>query len=279
MKTKTNKVKIGILGKGEIGSAMARICEEGGCEVLVRELDYDQLKGQKIDVLHVSIPEKDNKKFIELVAKNVLELKPKLTIINSSITPGTTRKIFTKTHLPIVHSPVIGLHPHLYESIKKIFPKIIGPIGKKAANSAEKHFKNLGLEVEMYDSPEDSESAKLLDLIYYSWNIIFCKWIYKSCQELNLNFDQVYTKHNQIYNRGYSKLLPFVVRPVLKYVPGPIGGHCAIPDTELFHKYYKTNLTKFILDKNNSYKDEVKDVSAQRRLFLKIREKWSKLKS
>ena len=58
---KRNRQIVGILGHGEIGSAIARICKEAGFEVLIRELTFDQIKDKKVDFLHVNIPENDNK--------------------------------------------------------------------------------------------------------------------------------------------------------------------------------------------------------------------------
>ena len=264
---------VGILGYGEIGQAMAKICQESNFKVLIRELKYDQIGKNKIDYLHVNIPEISPQSFIEIVTKNIRELMPALTIINSSISPGVTRKIYNQTHANIVHSPVIGLHPNLYLSIKKTFTKVIGPIDRKSQKLATRHFKHLKLKVSVYDSPENSETAKLLDLVYYAWNIIFCKWVNEICQSKNLNFDQAYTLQNKIYNSGYSQLLPNVVRPVLTPVPGPIGGHCTIPDTVMFHKYLKNRFTNFILNENKRYhQTENVDIEKERARLHKARQ-------
>lgn len=264
---------VGILGKGEIGSAITRLCKEAGYKVFIREIDYDQLKGKRVDILHVNIPELSTRRFVGIVTKAIEELSPNLTIINSSATPGTTRKIFQKTKVPIVHSPVIGLHPHLYDSIKHYFPKIIGPVDNKSLDLAKKHLTKLGLQLEVYKNPEESESAKLFDLAYFAWNIIFCKWVKKACDDLGLNFDDVYTKHNKIYNKGFSNLQPNVVRPILVPQEGPIAGHCIIPDVVLLDNIYKSRLTKFILDENKNYRNEVDDVDEAREDYLKIRNK------
>lgn len=252
------KQTVGILGYGEIGKAMTKICQEAGYNVLIRELDYDQIANNKIDFLHINIPEISPETFIKIIVKNTRELQPKLVIINSTTTTGTTRKVFQATNIPIVHSPVIGVHPYLYESIKSIFPKIIGAVDNISLKKAKSHFKKLGLNIAIYDSPEDSETAKLLDLIYFSWNIIFCKWVSEISADLGLNFEQIYTKHNQIYNEGYKKLRPNVIRPVLKPIKGPIGGHCTIPDVAMFNKFYRNRFTEYILKENQKYSREVK---------------------
>lgn len=264
---------VGILGNGEIGQTIGRICSEAGLNVLVRELAYDEIGNNKVDYLHVNIPEANQKDFIKVVIANIKEISPKLTIINSSITPGTTRKIYEKTNALIVHSPVIGIHPDLYTSVKYYFPKIIGPIGQKSLIEAERHFKTLGLKTAVYNNAETSETAKLLDLVYYAWNIIFNKWVFEVCQKLNLDFEQVYTKHNQIYNKGYGQILPNVIRPILIPQKGPITGHCIIPDTLLFHKYHKSKLTEFILKENKRYSIEITDEKHQRNEFIKLRAK------
>ncbi len=245
------KKLVGILGYGEVGKAIAKICQDAHFSVLIRDLKTDQLKNKRVDFLHVNIPQ--NKDFIKIVVKNMLELAPKLTIINSSTIPGTTREIFKKTNLPVVHSPVIGSHPNLVKSIKTFFPKIIGPVDQKSLKLAKNHFKDLKLKSLIYDNAETSEAAKLLDLTYFAWNIIYCKWVYNACQKLNLNFNQVYILNNQIYNSGYGKLLPNVIRPILTPISGPIGGRCVTSGVKLVDKFLKNPLTNLILKENKKY--------------------------
>lgn len=267
----TNKT-VGILGYGEIGKAMARVCQDAGFRILIRELTYDQINNNKIDYLHVSIPERNQSDFIKIVVKNILELKPILTVINSSTTPGTVKQIAKLTKYPVIHSPVIGVHPDLYLSIKKYFTKVIGPTSNVSKKLAIEHFNKLKIKYTLYDSSENSESAKLLDLVYYAWNIIYCKWVKEMCDKNKLNFDQVYTMQNRIYNAGYKKLLPDVVKPVLLPIPGAIGGHCTIPDTEIFHRYSPSRLTAYILKENELYKKcEKVNIKKEREKLHKMR--------
>lgn len=244
---------VGILGAGEIGTSVAKVIREAGFKIFIRTRHKDELQGNKIDFLHVTIPEKDQREFIFQISGIIKEFKPQLTIIHSSTSVGVTRKIHKRTGLPIVHSPVIGVHPHLYDSIRFHFKKIIGPVDKNSLLLAKKHFKDLHLKTIVYESAETSEAAKLLDLIYYAWNIIFAKWVKEVSKDLRLNFDQIYTLHNQIYNDGYKKLRPNVLRPILSPVQGPIGGHCTIEDTILLHKKYKNRFTTFILKEQKRY--------------------------
>ena len=98
-----DKQKIGILGYGEIGKSIAKFYKNP----LVKDLKRDDgLSG--IDVLHVCIPW--NEDFIATVTKEIAEINPKLTIIHSTVAPGTTQKIGGM----IVHSPIRGVHPNLH---------------------------------------------------------------------------------------------------------------------------------------------------------------------
>ena len=134
---------------------------------------------------------------------------------------------------------VMGVHPVLAKSMKTFY-KIIGGLDNEAVEAIASHFRDIGINCIIYDTPEDSEAAKLLSTTYYGWNILFMKKAYKFCKKHNLNFDEVYTKTNDVYNDGYTKLgMPHVIRPVLKYVDGPIGGHCIVNNFKVIKKRKK----------------------------------------
>lgn len=132
MSKKTNlQSKVGILGYDEIGRAIAKFYKNPKIKDLNRN---DGLRG--VEILHICIPWSDN--FIKVVKKEIKEIEPKLTIIHSTVAPGTTKKIGGI----VAHSPIRGIHPHLYEGIKT-FVKYIGADNKKAGNLAKKHLESL----------------------------------------------------------------------------------------------------------------------------------------
>jgi len=76
---------VGILGYGEIGKAIAEFYENPK----IKDLDRDDgLEG--IDVLHVCIPWSEQ--FPEIVAKEIEQTHPGVTIIHSTVPPFTTKK-------------------------------------------------------------------------------------------------------------------------------------------------------------------------------------------
>mgnify|MGYP001582615598 FL=1 len=240
------KPTIGVIGIGEVGSAIAQIFEKK-FRVLKKDISYDEIKNSKLEVLHVCVPY--NSRFEKSVTSQIRKSKPALVIINSTVKPGTTANIFKKTGTAIVHSPVMGTHPNLKRDILK-FTKFIGPTSKESANLAQNHFKIVGIKTTFLRDSFETELAKLLATTYYAWNIVFNKIVAQVCQDLKVNFENVYTKFNQAYNEGYKISKPNVVRPVLKFQKGPIGGNCVAPNAQILDQFRKSPLTDFILKFN-----------------------------
>lgn len=240
------KLTIGVLGIGEVGSAIAEIFSTK-FSVLKKELKYDQLKESKIEVLHVCLPY--TTKFEKLVLEQAKKNKPDLIIIHSTVAPQTTAKIFLHSKTPTVHSPVMGTHPDLKNDILK-FIKFIGPASERSQKLAEAHFKKVGIKTKTLQNSLETELGKLFDTTYYAWNIVFEKLMWQICDKTGVDFNNVYTEFNKVYNQGYQNSNPNVLRPILKHQPGPIGGHCLIPNAKILHSYLKTPLTTFLLEQN-----------------------------
>lgn len=232
-----NKTKVGILGFGEIGKAVANFYKNPKIKDLNRD---DGLEG--VEILHVCIPW--SRDFIKIVKQEINEVKPKLTIINSTVEPLTTKKIGGD----VVHSPVRGVHPLLYKGIKT-FVKYIGADGKEIGNFAKKHYKNLGIKSEVFMPSVTTEIGKILDTTYYGLCIAWHGEMKKICDKFGIKFEEAVTAFNMTYNDGYRRLgKSNVIRPVLFPPRGGIGGHCVIPNAELLRKYYKSKALDFILE-------------------------------
>ncbi len=245
------KKYICVLGVGEVGKAIVKVFSKK-YKVLKKDIKYDDVKSLQVEVLHVCIPY--NKNFKTVVVEQAKLNKPKLIIIHSTIAPGTSNEIAKKTGVPTVHSPIMGLHPDLAKHIKK-FKKIVGPTSNKSATLAIKHLKYAGLKTIVFSSAFESELGKLLDTTYYGWNIIFSKLVYSLCKQNKIDFKNAYTLFNQIYNEGYGDIKSNVVRPILDYKEGEIGGHCVIPNLQILESFQKTEFGQFILKENNRLKN------------------------
>ena len=230
-----------VIGRGQVGSALIEVLSDG---YTVDSIDVGEAATDRYDVLHVCIPYKDAR-FSRAVldyADLYLELGG-LVIIHSSVRVGTSAA------LNAVHSPIRGVHPNLAEGIRT-FVKFFG--GTRAEEAADV-FRALG--INCYTTPEarNTEALKLWDTTYYGWNIIFEKAVKQYCETYGLDFNIVYTLANESYNQGYAELgMDHVLRPVLKHYPGPIGGHCVIPNAKLLNN----GLANYLLDFNGDLLEE-----------------------
>ncbi len=233
---KKNNLKVGIIGYGEIGKAVSKFYENPKIKDLDRD---DNLTG--VNVLHICIPWSD--KFVNIVKAEIKKINPRITIIHSTVVPGTVKKIGGM----VVHSPVRGVHPKLYEGIKT-FVKYVGSDDKKAGELAKKHLTSLGIKVEVFYPSVTTELGKVLDTTYYGVIIAWHKEMKKICNKYKVDFDQVVTEFNKTYNEGYTKLgKKNVVRPVLFVDDKPIGGHCVVPNTKILSKDFKSQALDLIL--------------------------------
>ncbi len=170
---------------------------------------------------------------------------PTLVIIHSTVPVGTTAKLNKYKNI-FVHSPVRGIHPHLYKSIKT-FVKFIGFDDWRTKVMAKKHFNKIHLKtIAIFDS-RNTEAMKIWDTTIYGVNIALEKEIYRYCQGRKLDFFTVYTLPNITYNKGYQQLKrAHFTKYILEHQPGKIGGHCVLNNLQ-----FLTSAAKRYIIKNN----------------------------
>lgn len=204
-----------VLGLGEVGQAIQALFNCGGYAERTEVME-------PYDVLHICFPYTPG--FEDEVQRYQGLSRAKYTIIHSTTPIGTADKVKATA------SPIRGTHPHIYESLF-VFPKYVG--GEHAKEVAQL-FGEKDITVYIVQSARDAEAMKLWDTLQYGMMILLEKEIHEFCEIHHLDFGVVYTSANQTYNEGYRQLgRPEVVRPFLKHVPGPIGGHCIIENAKL----------------------------------------------
>ena len=219
-----------VVGAGEIGKAIYSVLSKK-YDVSIRDKD-DEFPGE-FEILHIAYPPVKN--FIGITREYIKKYKPSLVVVHATVPVGFTNKIGKFA----VHSPVRGVHPHLEEGIMT-FEKYFG--GPKAGEAA-KIFSAIGIKTVFFPKAETTELMKILDTTYYGWNIMFGKEAKRLCDKFKVDFEDVYTRANGDYNEAYTKLgMSNVVRPVLKYMDGEIGGHCVIPNTKLLNDWLTNTL-------------------------------------
>ncbi|MEM1659909.1 MAG: GDP-mannose dehydrogenase [Candidatus Bathyarchaeia archaeon] len=250
-----------VVGLGEVGRPLYELLRESGkFDVYGYDLDENKMREieqpanfpEKIDVMHICYPCVDQEQFVNITIDYMNKFKPKLTIINSTVAPGTTQKIYEKTGFLVVHSPIRGMHKSL-ETMKRdimFWSKYIGGVKPEATELAKKHFEKLGLKVKILKSPLETELAKLFETIYRAWMIACFQEMHRITRYFGADFNEVVDMIEDIHRVHFNKPLHY---------PGVIGGHCLIPNTELLLKVYDSEFLRLILKSNEKRKKEIED--------------------
>lgn len=212
-----------VIGAGEVGTAIAEVLRRV-YTVHLRDIAREPDNPASADVLHICFGHSKN--FVDYVYQYRQEYKPRLVVIHSTVIRGTTAACGPNA----VHSPVRGQHPYLTESLLTFTKFFAGPMAQDAADV----FRACGVNPCCTPNPENTEAGKLWELTQYGINIAVEKAIHEYCEQYDLDFELVYTMFAETYNQGYQQLgASQYTRPVLRHVPGPIGGHCVQPGARL----------------------------------------------
>ncbi len=263
--TSKDKDKVLIVGLGEVGQSLFEIISETG-KFDVYGIDVDKEKMQKIaggkeppatvDVMHICFGCAQQDRFTQIAQGYIEKIKPKLTIINSTVPPGTTLKVAEKCKCSIAHSPSRGVHKsaqHMLSEMKR-YTKYVGGATPPAAKATRAHFEKLGLKVKVLKSCRETELAKLFETTYRAWMIACFQEMHRISRAFGADFDETVDFLEDTHCQRLD-------RPVM--FPGVIGGHCLIPNTELLLKSYDSDFLRLILKSNEKRKEEIKDTTVK----------------
>lgn len=237
-----NLNNIVIVGLGEVGSGLYDVYLKSKKYNLYRidnSLNIYE-KPESCDILNICIPYSDD--FINIVNSYINTMLPKITVIHSTVSPGTTKKLGKN----VCHSPIRGVHPNIGDGILT-FLKYIGSEDIEISKAYESHLKDLNIKSYICKDSLTSEYAKLLDTTYYGLCIAWHSEVMSFAKDMGLDFEEIMTIYNKSYNDGYATLgKTNVIRPVL-YPTNKIGGHCIIPNARILKESFSAPLIDEIL--------------------------------
>ncbi len=249
-----------VIGLGEVGGSMFEILKESG-KFDIYGFDVDGKKMQKIqqrnlpksvDVLHICYDCRYQEQFVITTVAYVAKFEPRLTVINSTIPPRTTEKIYALSRRPLVHSPVRGMHKNR-KTMKKYLvslTKYIGGINDSSTRLAREHFSDLNLKTKALKSSIEAELAKLFETTYRAWMIACFQEMHRISRHFGADFDDVVDFLEDDHRIRFDRPIMF---------PDVIGGHCLVPNTQLLLESYDSEFLRLILKSNEKRKEEIKD--------------------
>ena len=224
-----------IIGLGEVGKPLLEIMKS---RYQTFGVDINQPASiSRCDVMHICFP-CESGKFATQVVEYIRQYQPALTIINSTVAPGTTRSIAVESGTAVVHSPIRGKHVRMQEEMLH-YTKFIGALDLQSGQRAIEHFEGVGMKSQLLTSPEASEIAKLTETTYFGLLIAWAQEVERYCTTLGADYDEVVSFYDEI------KFFP----PV-KYFPGVIGGHCVMPNIAILLEEFRSGLLQAVMKSN-----------------------------
>lgn len=237
----TERKKVVVVGLGEIGRPLFELIsqhhEAAGVDVAPAATRID-----RPDFMHVCYPSQIPD-FIGETARYIELFHPAITVINSTVSVGTTRAIEERSGVPVVNSPVRGKHARMLDDLRR-YTKFVGAATPEVGQKVADHFQNLGLKTKVLSSPEATELAKLTETTYFGVMIAWAQEVERYCDQAGQNYEEVISFYDEI---GFF--------PPVKYFPGIIGGHCVLPNIEILRRFQPSQLLEAIRASNEMKKE------------------------
>lgn len=231
-----------VIGMGEVGSALAEVLERQH-PILRHDIEPRDFE-QPIEVMHVCFPFRHGD-FVDTACKYIERFEPRLTIINSTVLPGTSRAIAERTGTAVAYSPVRGKHVRMAQDLLR-YVKFVAATDIDTASDAEAHFRTAGIKTTRISQPETLEIAKLAETTYFGTLIAFAQELNRYAESLGADYFEI---------TSFFEEIDFL--PRTRYFPGFIGGHCVVPNIELLLSLADAPLLRAILDSNDRRAVEV----------------------
>ena len=251
-----------VAGLGEIGSPIYHLISRAVTVVGydLNENLMDKKKFQRYEelntrFLHICIP--FTKNFISTVKSLYSKFNPKVIVIHSTISPGTTSKLQSKLPIPVIYSATRGIHKRMLYDLKR-YVKFYAvdnnkPKAECASTMYSKLMKKCGVKTKRMSKPITLELAKIVvDTSYYGWLINYAQLSNMIAIQNNVDYDEMWSFAEEIHKYLGN-------RP--KMFPGFIGGHCVIPNLDLM---------------NNETLDLIKEINSDYAKILKKRQSKGK---
>ena len=240
-----------ILGMGEVGETLFDLLVDRKFDCVGIDLDDSKCKNysenqviQNPQYLHVCLPG-ELEKFTNIVIEWVDKIKNvQVVVIHSTVKPGTTKSIQEKLSIPILFSPIRGVHRRFLDDIKK-YTKFISFDDANIDSKIKKDLENRFEKIDWMSTTKTAELAKILvDTTYYGWLINYAQITKMICEKENIDFDEIWKFADEIHENLGN-------RP--KMFPGIIGGHCVIPNLNLI-EYENLDMIKKINEMYEKFK-------------------------
>ena len=215
-----------IVGGGEVGETLHELFDYPVFDINpTRCIDFNN---SKYDIIHIAIPYEEG--FVDRIRVLTLTTECKAVIIHSTVPPHTGEEIQSLVNVPVISSPIRGMHENFVADLKKYvkFYGFNGMYDSLIETEFLNQFMGKGIKMSRLSNGRTCELAKILcDTSYYGWLITYrniCDFVAK---DNDVNPDEMWTVNEDVENK-----------PIMYSDPNGITGHCVMPNLELVDNQY-----------------------------------------
>ncbi len=237
---RTNAVVV--IGMGEVGRPLFNILSRK-YETIAVDVDPVELT-EPCSVLHVCYPFQI-RDFVGITVAYVEKYRPELTVINSTVAPGTTQRVADQVGSRVAFSPVRGKHARMEEDMRR-YKKFVAGCDEEAERLALQHFSHAGFITDTFRSPEIGEVSKLIETTYLGVLVAWAQEMERFVGTCGGTFEEA---------NAFLQEIEFLPTHVF---PGRIGGHCVIPNIAILRNKFQSKYLDAVVDSNTRKEAEMR---------------------
>ena len=226
---------VAVVGLGEVGRPLISILSRSyrciGIDIEPAEIV------PACSVMHICIPFQVPM-FVDTTCEYITKYKPRYTVINSTVAPGTTRAVSIQSGVSVAYSPVRGKHAKMEPDMLR-YKKFVAADDERVMDAVIKHFAGAGFSTDQFPSPEIGELAKLLET---TWLGVLVAWA-QEVERIAGQFGATYSDVN-----AFIEEIDFLPR----IFPGVIGGHCVMPNIAILRSQLRSEFLDLIAEGNEA---------------------------
>ncbi len=237
-----------VVGTGEVGRPLLNILSKKYDCVGV---DIKPVSIAKpCSVLHICFPFQVPD-FLGTAVSYVLKYQPALTIINSTVAPGTTRSVQEAVgERGVAYSPVRGKHARMEPDMLR-YKKFVAATRPEVREQAREHFSQAGFKTGMFRTPELAEVGKLLETTYLGILIGWAQEVERIAARYEGSFEDV---------NAFIEEIDFLPSHVF---PGQIGGHCVMPNIAILQTQLQSKFLDTVVESNELKQQDAATVNTR----------------
>jgi len=209
-----------VVGQGEIGKPLQKILSRTQQCVGV-DIEPVEVAGP-CSTMHICYPYQIPD-FVGTTVAYIRKYRPELTIIHSTVVPGTTRRVYEESGARLAYSPARGKHVRMEEDLLR-YKKFVAGTDDISTTLALEHFTAAGFCTDHFRTPEIGELAKLIETTWLAILIGWAQEVERFAESYGASFEEV---------NAFIREIDFLPSHIF---PGRIGGHCVMPNIELLQQ-------------------------------------------